>query len=144
MKTVYIVDDSILIRERLMEMLSGLTDTRVIGETGDPLEALDGILILHPDIVILDVQLPGKSGIELLKDIQSAGIRTHVIILTNYAYPQYERECLEAGADFFLSKVRDFDLLPSILHSMEVEPQGDEESREDFKGLPFIRWDRPP
>jgi DNA-binding NarL/FixJ family response regulator len=133
MKTVYLVDDSILILERLMEMLSGLGGTRVIGKTGDPTEALRAIRELQPDIAILDIQLPGKSGIELLRDIKGAGLKTHVIILTNFAYPQYQRECMEAGADFFLSKVKDFDLLPSIICSFEA-------STESSRALPENRY----
>lgn len=129
MKTVYVVDDSILIRDRLREMLSGLEDTRVIGESGDAMEAVKEILALHPDSVILDIQLPTWSGVEILRNIRNAGIKTHVIILTNLAYPQYREECLEAGADFFLSKSRDFDLLPLILNSLGP-------AEEEGKGLP--------
>ncbi len=118
MKTVYLVDDSELILDRLMELLSGLGSARVVGRAHDPEQALKAILKLQPDIAILDIQLPGKSGIDLLREIKGLGLRTHVIILTSLAYPQYERECLEAGASFFLSKMKDFDLLPLIIRSL--------------------------
>jgi DNA-binding NarL/FixJ family response regulator len=118
MKTVYLVDDSVLILERLTELLSGLGGARVIGRTSDPEQALTGILKLQPDIAILDIQLPGKSGIALLREIKAAGLKTHVVILTSFDYPQYERECLEAGASFFLSKIKDFDLLPSVIGAL--------------------------
>jgi DNA-binding NarL/FixJ family response regulator len=99
---------------------------------------------LHPDIVILDIQLHGKSGIELLRDIRSAGIKTHVIILTNFAYPQYQKECLEAGAEFFLSKVKEFDLLPSILNSFDPAAEKGRNLQDVPDGLAGSNEDRPP
>ncbi|MHC1745108.1 MAG: response regulator transcription factor [Syntrophobacteraceae bacterium] len=127
MKTIYLVDDSVLILDRLMELLSTLDGARAIGRTCDPEQALKAILKLQPDIAILDIQLPGMSGIELLRAIKGAGLRTQVVILTGLAYPQYERECMEAGASFFLSKMKDFDLLPSIIGDLIVG--GEQHSR---------------
>jgi CheY-like chemotaxis protein len=136
MKTVYIVDDSMLIRGRLMEMFSGLRDTRVVGVTGDPVDALQGITRLRPDIVVLDIQLPGRNGIELLKDLMQAGIKTHVVILTGSAYPQYRKECLEAGAELFLNKVKDFERLPSIIDSLKPIAQKEGRAHHDRDGPP--------
>lgn len=144
MKTVYIVDDSPLIRKRLLEMLSGLSDTRVIGEAGDAVEAMKGIRILNPDILILDIQLPGKSGIELLRDIRRAGIKTHVIVLTNFAYPQYRKECLEAGAAFFLNKVKDFERLPVALNSFERPAHKGKSPLDNPDGPPALEKHKPP
>jgi two-component system response regulator DevR len=136
MKTVYIVDDSVLIRGRLTEMIAGLGSARVIGETGDPLEALEGITRLRPDIVILDIHLSGGNGIELLKDLMHAGINSHVIILTSSAYPQYRKESLEAGAEFFLNKVKDFEQLPSIVESLNPIATKKGRAHQDRDGPP--------
>lgn len=144
MKTVYVVDDSILIRDRLREMLSGLKDIRVVGESGDAAEAVEEILALRPDSVILDIQLPTWSGVEILRNIRKAGIKTHVIILTNLAYPQYREECLEAGAEFFLSKARDFDLLPSILTSLDPQEREGRDLRDGSEGPSGPIEDKPP
>lgn len=144
MKTVYVVDDSALIRERLIEMLSGLRNTRIVGATGDPMEAMNEIGALHPDVVILDIELPRKSGIELMRDIRRAGIRTHVIILSNYAYPQYRKGSLEAGAEFFVGKVKDFDFLPSILSSLDPGAEHGRTLHEDPDAAPGPNEEKPP
>ncbi len=144
MKTVYIVDDSVLIRERLLELISELEETRVVGQTGDPLEAMKDIRAFRPDIVILDLQLPHRSGVTLLRDIRRAGIETHVIILTNFAFPQYRKECLEAGAEFFLSKAKDFDLLTSILEGFDPTAARDENFKAN-RGRPSrVKVKKPP
>ena len=144
MQTVYVVDDSALIRDRLREMFSAAKDTCLIGESGDALEAMKEIRALHPDTVILDIQLPGGSGIEILRHIRKAGIKTRVIILTNFAYPQYREGCLEAGAEFFLSKSKDFDLLPSILNSLDPAEEKGQDLRDDPDEPPGSIEDKPP
>jgi DNA-binding NarL/FixJ family response regulator len=136
MKTVYIVDDSVLIRGRLTEMFSGPRDIQVVGETGDALEAFEDITRLRPDIVILDIHLPGRNGIELLRDLMHAGINSHVIILTSSAYPQYRKECLEAGAEYFLNKVKDFEQLPSIVESLNPIARKKGRAHQDRDGPP--------
>lgn len=144
MQRVYVVDDSALIRDRLREMVSTAKDACVIGESGDALEAMKEIRALHPETLILDIQLPGRSGIEILRQIRKAGINTHVIILTNFAYPQYREECLEAGAEFFLSKSKDFDLLPSILNSLDPAEVEGEDRRNPTARSPGFMEDKPP
>ncbi len=115
---VFIADDSDFIRERLPEMLSQLSGVEVIGQAEDGIEAVKSILTLSPDVVILDIRMPGKGGIEVLKEVKKHKPSTVIIILTNYPYPQYKKKCLEAGADFFLDKSVDFDQLPDILRKV--------------------------
>jgi len=68
--TVYIVDDSQVMRERLKELVSDTPGTKVVGQSADPFEALNSIRKSNPNVVILDIRLPGRSGIDLLKDIK--------------------------------------------------------------------------
>ena len=70
MLTVYIVDDSDVMRERLAELISDIVGIKLAGQSGNPFDALQSIKAQHPDIVILDIRLPGKSGIDVLKDIK--------------------------------------------------------------------------
>jgi len=104
MNRVYVVDDSDFVRERLIEMLSELEEVEIVGGTGDPREALAAIREMVPDTVILDIRLPGKSGVEVLRDLKKEKPSPMVIILTNFPYPQYRKECTEAGADYFFNK----------------------------------------
>ena len=112
---VFIVDDSALVRERLVEMLSEFSEVEIAGETGDSDEAIDAICKGNPDVVILDIRLPGCSGIDLLPDIKKLDPDPVVIMLTNYPFPQYREKCMKAGADFFLDKSTEFQKIGEIL-----------------------------
>ena len=115
MKNVYIVDDSIGIRERLIELLSDMENIRVIGQADNAEEAVEAIFRLRPDTVILDIRLPGKSGLTVLVEIKAKLPGITVIVITNYDYPQYRRQSMDAGADYFFNKTRDFESLLQVL-----------------------------
>ena len=76
-----------------------------------------------PDAVILDIRLPRKSGIEVLRDIKKDKPSPVVIILTNYPYPQYQKECTEAGADYFLNKSTEFNKIADVLKNLTKNPE---------------------
>ena len=115
MRTVYIVDDSHAVRERLIGMISEVEGTTLVGASGDPNEAVEAIRRLHPDAVILDIRMPGMSGIQVLREIKQGQRTPMVIMLTNYPFGQYRRECAEAGADYFLNKSTEFEKINGIL-----------------------------
>ena len=115
MRTVYIVDDSQAVRERLIGMISEVEGTTLAGASGDPREAVKAIQRLQPDAVILDIRMPGMSGIQVLREIKQGQQVPVVIMLTNYAFGQYRRECAEAGADYFLNKSKEFEKINGIL-----------------------------
>lgn len=106
---VFIADDSSVVRERLIAMLSNLEEIESIGQAQDVGEAINSIEELKPDAVILDIQMPGGSGIEVLKHIKKEQPATVVIMLTNYPYSQYRQECMDEGADFFFDKSLEFE-----------------------------------
>jgi len=115
MLKVYVVDDSELVRERLIDMVSEIEEVEVVGETGDLREAKASIGQLRPDAVVLDIRLPDGNGITLLRHMKRERPAATVIVLTNYPYPQYREECLDAGADYFLYKATEFDQVGEIL-----------------------------
>ena len=115
MRTVYIVDDSQAVRERLVGMISEVDGTTLAGATGDPREAVTAIRRLHPDAVILDIRMPGMNGIQVLREIKQGQRAPMVIMLTSYPFEQYRRECAEAGADYFLNKSTEFEKINAIL-----------------------------
>ena len=115
MRTVYIVDDSQAVRERLIGMISEVEGTTLAGASGDPREAVRAIRRLHPDAVILDIRMPGMTGIQVLREIKQGEHAPMVIMLTNYPFEQYRRECTEAGADYFLNKSTEFEKINEIL-----------------------------
>ncbi len=115
MKRVYIVDDSIKLRKRLYQLLSEVANVQVIGQAGSANEALNDIRVLKPDTVLLDIRLPGKSGIQLLGEIKEFWPQITVIVMTNYDYPQYYRQSIRAGADHFFNKTREFESIIEVL-----------------------------
>jgi len=115
---VFIADDSGFIRDRLPDMLSELSGIEVVGQAEDGIQALNSIRILNPDVVILDIRMPGKNGIEVLQELKKEKPRRVVIMLTNYPYPQYRKKCLDLKADFFFDKSADFDQLFTLLKEL--------------------------
>ena len=118
---IFIADDSELMRNRLITLLSGIEDIEIIGLAGDCSSATESIKKLLPDIVILDIRMPGGSGIEVLQKIKKDKNVPVIIMLTNYAYPQYEQKCFESGADFFLDKSEDFPKIGEIIKQLTSE-----------------------
>jgi DNA-binding NarL/FixJ family response regulator len=123
MLTVYIVDDSEVMRERLAESVADIADVEIVGQSGNPFEALDSIRKSHPDVVILDIRLPGRSGIDVLKDIKKECPAPLVIMITNYPYHQYRQGSMAAGADYFFSKINEFDRIRETLSGIGLDHQ---------------------
>ena len=111
---VFIADDSDPVRERLIALLSEIDGAEVIGEARNYDEAIESIRSLKPHVVILDIQMPGGSGIDVLKEIKQDSRPPVVLMLTNHTSPQYRKKCMEWGADFFLDKSREFESLAPI------------------------------
>jgi len=114
---VFIADDSNDVVERLARVLNEVDGLELIGQAADVPEATQRIRRLHPDVVILDLQMPSGSGINMLEAIKKEQPRIKVIVFTNFPYPQYRNKCLNAGADFFLDK-SDFNRIPEIFHEL--------------------------
>ena len=101
---VYLVDDHALIRSAfrgLFEQLQGFT---VVGESGDARQAIDEIASLRPDVVLLDITMPGLSGIDAIAPIRKASSRSRVVMLTHHEGETFVRQALDAGAEGYLSK----------------------------------------
>ncbi len=122
---VFIVDDSKIVCDGLKKMIEGIDEVEVVGQAHNASDAITAVSKLKPDVVILDIRLPGPSGIEVLKDIRSRKLPIKVIVLTNYPYPQYRKKCEELGADYFLDKVAEIEKIPHALMELkEKTPLG--------------------
>lgn len=115
---VFIVDDSKELRERLADLVSEMNGIAVLGEAGSAAEAIAGIRTLKPRVVILDIQMPGGNGLEVLRTIKQESHPPVVVMLTNHVYPQYRERCMGLGADYFLDKSREFDRLAEIFQRL--------------------------
>src|ERR1700730_16316065 len=117
-KTVLIVDDSPIIIERLKIMLEDLENIRNILHTGTYSKALSILTDTNPDIAILDINLPDKSGIELLRYIKRNHMEITVIMLSNQSGEHYRNLCKLNGAEYFIDKSTEFELVPGIILSL--------------------------
>ncbi|MGW3100735.1 response regulator [Streptomyces sp. NPDC001100] len=104
MTTVLIVDDQPLQRLGFRMLLEANPDTEVVGEAGHGGEAVRMAAELRPDVILMDVRMPGMDGIEATRRIVAAGDRSRVLILTTFDLDEYAHEALRAGASGFLLK----------------------------------------
>jgi DNA-binding NarL/FixJ family response regulator len=112
---VYIVEDSAAIRARLNDMLGRLGGVRVVGEASGAAQAVSEILSLRPHSVLLDLNLHGSNGMNVLRAIHPQAPDIVFVVLTNHAEPQYRRACERAGAAYFLDKSKEFDRVPGVI-----------------------------
>ena len=104
MISVLLVDDHSLIRMGFRLVLEAETDIEVAGEAADGTAAVSMCSALHPDVVLMDVRMPGRDGIEATRDIVAAGLPSRVLILTTFDLDDYVYAGLRAGASGFLLK----------------------------------------
>ena len=101
---ILIADDSDILRNHLITIISELDGVKIVGESQDTKSAIRDINKNKPDLVILDIRMPGEGGIHVLKVVKEKNPKLIVIIFTDYPYPQYRIKCLESGADYFFDK----------------------------------------
>jgi DNA-binding NarL/FixJ family response regulator len=107
---VFHADDSALIRERVAGLLDG-SEMAVVGHAETPQYAIDGILAMHPDVVVLDVQLDGGSGLQVLRAVRRIAPDIAFVVFSNHSDPAYRKRYLDEGAQAFLDKSTEFDQL---------------------------------
>ena len=115
MITVLLVDDQHLVRMGFSMVLNATDDIRVVGEAGDGATGVRLAAELDPDVVLMDVRMPGMDGVEATRRIGSSGLRARVLILTTFDLDEYAFAALRAGASGFLLKdVRPDELCTAI------------------------------
>lgn len=101
---VLMVDDHAILREGLRALLSYYEDVEVVGEAQDGAESLTRVRELMPDVVLMDIAMPGMNGLEATQQIRTLYPQTRVLILTQHEDPQYVMPLLQAGASGFVTK----------------------------------------
>lgn len=99
-----IVDDHAVVRLGLRTLLSDEPDLEIVAEAGTAEEALKRVKELTPDIAVVDIQLPGRSGIEVCRDIREQFPSTRVVILTSHAGESFLEQAMRAGASGYVLK----------------------------------------
>ena len=115
---VLVVDDSAIVRKRVKGMLSEVSTVETVSEAKDRLEAISLLHKLKPDVMVVDIEMPGGNGIDLLVDVKKQRKPPLVIVLTNLSDPQYRKKCMDVGADFFFDKSIEFDKVAEVLRHL--------------------------
>jgi DNA-binding NarL/FixJ family response regulator len=115
---VLIVDDAEGVRRDLRTVLELASDLVILGEADNGLEAVSMAEALRPEIVLMDLRMPGIDGFEATKQIKSRGLAKGVIMLTIYSHEENRRQAESAGVDFFLEKGIGIEALLSALQQV--------------------------
>jgi two-component system response regulator NreC len=112
---ILLADDHAIFRAGLHALLDGQPDMVVVGEAGDGEEAVARARELHPDVVLLDLSMPGTDGLTALRRMQVEGLTSRVLVLTMHAENEYLFEVLESGGyGYVLKQAVDTDLFEAI------------------------------
>ncbi|MGO4600954.1 response regulator [Terrabacter sp. 2YAF2] len=104
MTTVVVVDDHRLVRAGLRTIIDASGDLRVVGEAADGAEAVTVVAEVAPDVVLMDLSMPGVGGIEAIRRLRAFGATSPVVVLTSFAEADRVRDAVEAGAIGYLLK----------------------------------------
>lgn len=112
---VLIADDHTIVREGVHLLLKAQPDIDVVGEAADGQQAIALIRQLHPDLVVMDIQMPNLNGLEATRTIKQEFPHTHILVLTMYESDEYFFQMLNAGASgYVLKKAASADLVAAI------------------------------
>lgn len=135
--TAYIVDDEMLARKGLALRLKPFEDVELIGESGSSRQALDDIAKLRPDVVFIDIQMPGLNGFELLRELQKQMAELPAIVFVT-AFDQYAIRAFEVRALDYLLKPVDEERLRATLDRVKEELQPSSVNRTQQKLVDLV------
>jgi DNA-binding NarL/FixJ family response regulator len=115
---VLVAEDSAATRESLSELLSGLPGMELLGLAKDGTEAMEGVRSLDPDVLILDIHMPRRNGLQVLRAVRKRKNHCLVIVLTKLSDDFYREKCRELKADYFFDKLTEFDQFVNLLKSL--------------------------
>jgi DNA-binding NarL/FixJ family response regulator len=101
---VLVVDDHVLLRDGIAALLEGQNDIELVGQAGTGNEGIEQFKTLRPDITLMDLQMPGKNGIEAIVGIRQVEVDARIIVLTTYSGDVQVVRAMEAGARAYLLK----------------------------------------
>jgi len=120
---VLLADDSDLILKRLQVVIHHYPQVELVGSFCNGSEALKAMRILKPDLAIVDNQMPGYTGLEVLHEIRKENKTMKFIVLTLYSSGFYRNKAMNEGADYFFSKAEDFDKIHLVIEEMLLNEQ---------------------
>lgn len=116
--SVLIVDDNRVFAQRMAGLLDEMENVWNIQQAHSYDDAVHQLTMHRYDYLLLDINMPGKSGINLLQTIRQSDWNGSIIMLTNSSEALYKQRCLSLGAGYFLDKTTDFEKVPLILNGI--------------------------
>jgi len=101
---IYLLDDQTMLRAGFRSLIESDARFCVVGESGDPRAALDELAELRPDVLLLDISMPGLSGIDAIPHVQKRSPKTRIVMLTHQIGQTFVDQAMTAGAEGFLAK----------------------------------------
>lgn len=119
---VLMIDDHPVVRKGIRSLISNYDEVEVVGEANDAADGLQQLTNLQPDVVLLDIRLPDRLGLELLPEIKAIDPNVKVLVLTSFDDEEYVTEALKTGAEGYILKNSTDD---SLVHSIQAAYRGD-------------------
>jgi two-component system response regulator YesN len=117
MHRTLLVEDNDTFRQLLREILGSEFPSLEIIEAKEGVEAIEKVETFHPDLILMDIKLPGENGLSLTKTIKNHHPEIVVVILTSYDLPEYREAAHQAQADHFISKSQTTDRILDVVRS---------------------------
>lgn len=115
---IVIADDSVLMLERLQKMLCLIDKVELLGVYRNGTDALAGLKTFSPDLAILDNKMPGLNGVDVIREVRKENHTIKLMLLTFYSDLVYQKQAMDAGADYFFSKSDDFEKIPELIDQL--------------------------
>lgn len=116
---VIIIDDHVMVREGIKQLLEIDGDIQVIGEAGDGVEGIELLENLKPDVVLLDINMPKLNGLEVLKELKKRGLEYKILILTIHNELEYLVKAMDIGVDGYVLKDSELAVLKKAIFTID-------------------------
>lgn len=120
---VLLADDSSLILGRLQALVGNFKNVEIVGSFINGTETLEALRVLKPDLAIVDIKMPGLTGLEVLTGIRKENKAIKFIILTLYSSDHYRQSAIRAGTDYFFSKVDEFEKVSQVIAELSAKQE---------------------
>lgn len=122
--SVYVVEDSGIVLRQLVALTESSGLAKVVGMSGDATAAVEEILQLKPDVVLVDIHLRVGSGLDVMSKLKAAGCAAIQIVLTNHSVPAIRRAAASAGADHFFDKTSELSTAIDTINTLALQRSG--------------------
>ncbi len=117
-RRVLIADDSDRVRDSLRRMIACFSHLTVVGEAQNGTQALEMIRQLQPEVVVLDLEMPEMTGLEVLETLKGEALNCTIIMFTGQTEEVYRQKCLDLGAKYFFQKATQLDRFVAVLKEL--------------------------